>query len=77
MPMILAVGGIKHGQHFGFNKVKNYAASNLYVSVLQDLGIKADAISSGKKTVTGLEMAFRYYQKNFVHVTERSRHLYF
>lgn len=56
MPMILAGGGFKHGQHVGFDKADNYPVSNLYVSMLQRLGIETDRFSSGKSTMTGLEI---------------------
>ena len=56
MPMILAGGGFQHGQHLGFDKSDNYAASNLYVSMLQRLGIETDRFSSGTSTMTGLEL---------------------
>ena len=57
MPMILAGGGFRHGQHIGFSPTDNYPVSNLYVSMLQRLGIEADRFSSGTSTMTGLEMA--------------------
>ena len=56
MPMILAGGGFKHGAHIGFSQTENYPVSNLYVSMLQRLGIEADRFSSGTSTMTGLEM---------------------
>lgn len=56
-PMILAGGGFRHGQHIGFDKVNNYPTSNLYVSMLQRLGIETDRFSSGTSTMTGLEMS--------------------
>ena len=56
MPMILAGGGFQHGQHIGFDAEDNYPASNLYVSMLQRLGIETDRFSSGTSTITGLEM---------------------
>ncbi|MEM7515688.1 MAG: DUF1552 domain-containing protein, partial [Planctomycetota bacterium] len=51
MPMILAGGGFKHGQHLGFDKAKNYPLSNLYVSMLQRLGIETNRFSTGKSTL--------------------------
>ena len=56
MPMILAGGGFKHGQHIGFDRDNNYPASNLYVSMLQRLGIETDRFSSGTSPLTGLEL---------------------
>jgi len=49
-------GGFKHGQHLVFDKENNYPLTNLYVSMLQRLGVEVDSFSSGKGTMTGLEM---------------------
>jgi hypothetical protein len=56
LPVLLAGGGFKHGQHlvFGDNPPP---LSNLYVTMLQRLGIEADRFGSSKGTLTGLEMA--------------------
>jgi hypothetical protein len=56
-PMLLAGGGFKHGQHLAFDKEQNYPIANLYVSLLQRLGIEADKFASSKGTLKGLEMA--------------------
>jgi Protein of unknown function (DUF1552) len=55
MPIILAGGGFRHGQHLAFDENKNPPLSNLYVSMLQRLGIEADKFGSGNATLTGLE----------------------
>lgn len=55
-PMLLAGGGFKHGQHLAFDRERNYPLSNLFVSVLQRLGIEADRFSTGTTTMRGLEM---------------------
>ncbi|HEV7404605.1 MAG TPA: DUF1552 domain-containing protein [Chthoniobacteraceae bacterium] len=57
LPVLLAGGGFKHGQHLAFSREKNYPLSNLYVSMLQRLGVETGEFSSGKGTMTGLEMA--------------------
>ncbi len=57
LPVLLAGGGFKHGQHLAFDRKKNYPLSNLYVSLLQRLGIEAANFSSGTGTMRGLEMA--------------------
>ena len=38
------------------DKTNNYPLSNLYVSMLQRLGIESDEFSTGKRTMRGLEM---------------------
>ncbi len=57
LPALLAGGGFKHGQHLAFDKTNNYPLTNLYVSILQRLGIEAGEFSTGKTTMKGLEMA--------------------
>jgi hypothetical protein len=56
LPMLLAGGGFKHGQHLAFDKVNNYPLTNLHVSMLQRLGIQAGEFSTGNATMKGLEM---------------------
>jgi hypothetical protein len=55
--VLLAGGGFKHGQHLGFDKTNNYPLTNLYVSMLQRMGIEAGEFSTGKSTMKGLEFA--------------------
>jgi hypothetical protein len=55
MPMILAGGGFKHGQHLAFDKKHNYPLPNLFVSMLQRLGIESDSFASSTGTMRGLE----------------------
>jgi len=57
MPMFLAGGGFKHGQHLAFDRNNNYPLPNLYVSMLQRLGVETDKFASGTSTMRGLEMA--------------------
>ena len=56
LPTFLVGGGFKHGQHLVFDKENNYPLTNLYVSMLQRLGVEVNSFSSGKGTMTGLEM---------------------
>lgn len=56
MPMLLAGGGFKHGQHLGFDKRNNYPLPNLFISMLQRLGIEVDNFASSTGTLSGLEM---------------------
>ncbi|MCA8987683.1 MAG: DUF1552 domain-containing protein, partial [Planctomycetaceae bacterium] len=57
LPVLLAGGGFRHGQHLKFDNENNYPLSNLYVSMLQGLGIETDTFSTGRSTITGLEMS--------------------
>jgi hypothetical protein len=57
LPVLLAGGGFKHGQHLAFDQQNNYPLTNLFVSMLQRLGIGVDEFSTGKGTFRGLEMS--------------------
>lgn len=57
LPVLLAGGGFKHGQHLAFDTKNNYPLSNLYLSMLHRMGIEAKEFSTSKGTMTGLEMA--------------------
>jgi hypothetical protein len=57
LPVLLAGGGFKHGQHLAFSKTNNYPLTNLFVSMLQRLGIEASEFSTSRGTMSGLEMA--------------------
>ena len=56
MPVLLGGGGFRHGQHLAFDKKNNYPLPNLFVSVLQRMGMETDQFATGKGTLTGLEM---------------------
>ncbi len=56
MPVLLAGGGFRHGQHLAFNEDNHPPLCNLYVSMLQRMGIAAEHFGSGNATLTGLEM---------------------
>src|SRR5262249_10300462 len=55
MPVVLAGGGFRHGQHLAFDQKHPPPLSNLYVSMLQRLGIGADGCGSGRGPLRGLE----------------------
>ncbi|MDX2029087.1 MAG: DUF1552 domain-containing protein [Blastocatellia bacterium] len=57
MPTILAGGGFRHGQHLAFSTERNYPLPNLFVSMLQRMGIEADKFASSTGTMRGLEVA--------------------
>jgi hypothetical protein len=56
LPVILAGGGFKLGQHLGFDAKNNYPLPNLFVSMLQRMGIEADKFTGATGTMRGLEM---------------------
>jgi hypothetical protein len=57
LPVLLAGGGFRHGKHLAFDRDNNYPLTNLYVSMLQRLGIEIREFSSGRGTMRGLEMS--------------------
>lgn len=57
MPILLAGGGFRHGQHLAFDRDNNYPLPNLFVSMLQRLGIETDAFASSTGTMRGLDFA--------------------
>src|ERR1051326_4219837 len=57
MPTIFAGGGFKHGQHLAFDTTHNYPLPNLFVSMLQRVGLETDKFASATGTMRGLEMA--------------------
>ena len=56
LPVLLAGGGFKHGQHLAFDENDHPPLCNLFVSMLQRMGIATDKFGSSKGTLTGLEM---------------------
>ena len=57
LPTLFAGGGFKHGQHLAFDTEHNYPLPNLFVSMLQRLGLETDRFASATGTMRGLEMA--------------------
>lgn len=57
MPTLFAGGGFKHGQHLAFDQKQNYPLPNLFVSMLQRMGIEQDRFASATGTMRGLELA--------------------
>lgn len=56
MPVLLAGGGFQHGQHLAFDEDNHPPLCNLFVSMLQRMGIAANKFGSSTGTLTGLEM---------------------
>lgn len=57
LPVLLAGGGFKHGQHLAFDQNQNEPLANLFVSMMQRMGIDEDRFASGTKRLSGLEFA--------------------
>jgi hypothetical protein len=56
LPVLLAGGGFKHAGLLAFDTHKNYPLANLYVSMLQRLGLEVERFASSTGTMRGLEM---------------------
>lgn len=55
LPILMAGGGFKHGQHLSFNQESNTPLCNLFVSMLQQMGLESEAFGSSTSTLTGFE----------------------
>ena len=56
MPILIAGGKLKHGQHLAFDRANNYPLPNLFVSMLQSMGIEADKFATSTGTMRGLSI---------------------
>ena len=54
LPVILAGGSFQHGQHLKFNDQINTPLCNVFVSMLQKMGLENDKFASSTGTLTGL-----------------------
>ena len=57
LPTLFAGGGFEHGQHLAFDKERNYPLPNLFVSMLQRMGLEVDTFASATGTMRGLDMS--------------------
>jgi hypothetical protein len=57
MPTLFAGGAFRHGQHLEFDRQQNYPLPNLFVSILQRMGLEEDRFASSTGTMRGLEPA--------------------
>jgi hypothetical protein len=57
LPILFAGGGFKHGQHLAFDTDRNYPLPNLFVSMLQRMGLESDSFASSTGIMRGLELA--------------------
>ncbi len=56
LPVLLFGGGFKHGQHLAFDANHNTPLGNLFVSMLQKVGMEVERFGTGTSTLTGLEV---------------------
>ncbi len=55
LPVLFAGGGFRHGSHLAFDTANNYPLPNLFVSMLQRLGLPVDRFATSTGTMRGLE----------------------
>jgi hypothetical protein len=55
LPILLAGGGFKHGQHLAFDRKNNKPLCNLYLAMLHQFGIGAKEFGTSTGTIPGLD----------------------
>jgi hypothetical protein len=55
LPILLAGGGFKHGQHIAFDRANNKPLCNLYVMMLRQFGMEIKSFGTSTGTIPGLE----------------------
>lgn len=56
LPVLIAGGGFRHAQHLTLGGQRDYPLPNLFVSVLQRLGLETDTFATSTGTMRGLEL---------------------
>ena len=54
MPVLFAGGGFRHGRHLAFDQRKNYPLPNLYLNILQRIGMEVDQFATSSGLMDGL-----------------------
>lgn len=57
LPIILAGGGYRHGHHLAFDSEDNHPLPQLFVTMLQRMGLEFDSFAGVEGTLPGLELA--------------------
>jgi hypothetical protein len=55
LPILLAGGGLQHGQHLAFKRDNNKPLCNLFVTMLQNMGVDTDTFGSNAGTFNELK----------------------
>jgi hypothetical protein len=55
LPILLAGGGFRHGQHLAFDRANNKPLCNLYVMMLRQFGMDVPSFGTSTGTIPGLE----------------------
>ena len=57
LPILLVGGGYRHGQHLAFDQNNNHPLPQLFVTMLQRMGMETDTFAGTSGTLPGLELA--------------------
>ncbi len=55
LPILLAGGGFKHGQHLAFDRANNKPLCNLFVMMLRQFGMEVNSFGTSTGTIPGLD----------------------
>ena len=55
LPLLVAGGGWKHGRHLAFDRKNNHPLANLYLAMLQRMGLETERFSSSTAALTALD----------------------
>ncbi|MFN9458392.1 MAG: hypothetical protein ACK6D7_13600, partial [Acidobacteriota bacterium] len=55
LPILLAGGGFRHGQHLAFRRDNNPPLANHFLTMLHQMGVETDAFSSSTGPLAGVE----------------------
>jgi len=56
LPVLLCGGGFKHGSYLKFQEKENVPLCNLYVSMLQRVGLEVESFGTSTGALNGLQM---------------------
>jgi hypothetical protein len=56
LPILLAGGGFRHGQHLVFSRENNAPLCNLFVSMMRRMGVEGESFGSSSGALRGLEL---------------------
>jgi hypothetical protein len=57
LPVLLAGGRFRHGQHLAFDRKSNYPLPNMYLSLLHHVGLEHNRFATSTGTMRGLEQS--------------------
>ncbi len=57
MPVLIAGGRLKHGQHLAFDRTNNYPLPNLFISMMQSMGLRTEKFATSTGPMQGLHPA--------------------